>query len=70
MGGAVATSMKTHTEDTFEKLIVEHLALHGGYEPRCRTTFDPDEALAMHAGYDIHRALIPADETSFGTGCR
>ena len=42
--------MKTHTEDTFEKLIVEHLVLHGGYEPRSRTAFDPDEALAMHAG--------------------
>ncbi len=57
--------MKIHTEDAFEKLIVEHLVLHGGYEPRGRTSFDPDEALAVHAGYDVQRALIPSDVIAF-----
>jgi len=57
--------MKIHTEDAFEKLIVEHLVLHGGYEPRGRTTDDPDEALAVHAGYDVQRALIPSDVIAF-----
>ena len=57
--------MKTHTEDTFEKLIVEHLVLHGGYEPRGRTTYEPDKALTTHAGYDVQRALIPAEVIAF-----
>lgn len=57
--------MKIHTEDAFEKLIVEHLVLHGGYEPRGRTDYDPDDALAIHAGYDVHRALIPAEAIAF-----
>ena len=38
--------MKTYTEDAFEQLIVERLVLHGGYEPRGRTPYDPDDALA------------------------
>jgi len=49
-----------HTEEAFEQLIVEHLVLHGGYEPRGLTDYDPDEALAIHASYDVARALIPA----------
>ena len=57
--------MKTYTEDAFERLIVEHLVLHGGYEPRGLTAFDPDEALAIHAGFDVQRALIPADVLGF-----
>ena len=57
--------MKVHTEATFEKLITEHLVLHGGYEPRGRTSYDPDDALATHAGYDVQRALIPAEVTAF-----
>ncbi len=57
--------MNIHTEDAFEKLIVEHLVLHGGYEPRGCTSFDPDDALAVHAGYDVQRALIPAEVLAF-----
>ncbi len=57
--------MKVHTEDAFEKLIVEHLVLHGGYEPRGLASFDPDEALAVHAGYDVQRGLIPAEVVAF-----
>jgi len=57
--------MKTHTEISFEQLIVEHLVLHGGFEPRGRSTFDPDEALASQIDYDIERALIPSDLIAF-----
>jgi hypothetical protein len=61
--------VKTYTEDTFEKLIVEHLVLQGGYEPRgfdpASASYAPDEALAANAGYDVHRALIPAEVTGF-----
>ena len=61
--------MKVHTEDAFEQLIVEHLVLHGGYEPRGPTGnklgYDPDESLAVHAGFDVQRALIPADVIAF-----
>jgi type I restriction enzyme R subunit len=57
--------MNVHTEDAFEKLIVEHLVLHGGYEPRGRTGYHPDEALAVHTGYDVQRALIPSDVIAF-----
>lgn len=57
--------MKVHTEDAFERLIVAHLVLHGGYEPRGRSVYDPDAALAVHAGYDIQRALIPAEVVAF-----
>ena len=53
--------MKTHTEAAFEKLIVEHLVLHGGYEPRGLSVYDPDEALAAKIDYDVQRALIPSD---------
>lgn len=61
--------MKVHTEDTFEKLIVEHLIPHGGYEPRGKTIYDPNDALAPQAGYDVQRALIPADVTAFVQAC-
>jgi len=57
--------MKTHTEDSFEQLIVEHLVLHGGFEPRGRSTFDPDDALASKIDCDIERALIPSDLIAF-----
>ena len=39
--------MKTHTEDTFEDLIVEPLMRHRGYEP-VDGSADPDAALATH----------------------
>ena len=57
--------MKIHTEDAFEKLIVEHLVLHGGFEPRGLNSFEPNEALAVHSGYDVQRALIPAEVAAF-----
>ena len=41
---------KAHTENTFDKLITEQLVVHGGYEPRGRSNFDPDQALAVSAG--------------------
>lgn len=34
--------MKAHTEATLEKLIVQHLVLHGGYEPRSVNSYDPN----------------------------
>jgi type I restriction enzyme R subunit len=61
--------VKIHTEEAFERLIVEHLVLHGGYESRgidpTQADFDPDDALAVHAGYDVQRALIPAEVIAF-----
>ncbi|AHF03946.1 type I restriction endonuclease subunit R [Marichromatium purpuratum 984] len=54
-----------HTEDAFERLIVEHLVRHGGYEPHGGAAFDPDAALAVHAGYDARRALIPTEVIAF-----
>lgn len=45
--------MKTHTETTFETLIVEHLVEHGGY-----TLGSPDD-------YDLDRALMPDDLFGF-----
>jgi hypothetical protein len=41
------------------------LVLHGGYEPRGLTEFDPDDTLATHAGYNVQRALVPAEVTAF-----